>query len=396
MFGYFNNTKIRSLRERLRLLRYTEERISKRLKLWHVTSITPIKYPVYQEYLRLNWDRLSTLISLFLLQGEVSRAAAEDALSPGIFDDLLTAELLTRAESDTVVASVSIYPCSGFHFVTDHHYKPITHDYYEAPQQPVMHLGEDSYTLAYLLPPPPKGGKVLDLCTGSGVQAIMQARRAKLVIGVDINPRAVEFARFNAALNGVSAKCDFRCGSLYEAIGQDDSKRNERFDMIVANPPFVPSPHVGQDRILSRDGGPTGDEILSGILEGLLTRLKPEGIAVIISLFTDQKRASFRTKIKKWLRARSPVDFLLLRFFSTVPEDFAYWHTWRAFGDDFTSYSQRYKEWLNALRATQMTQLTNGVLALRISQNGSGKFRTIDLSVPTSPQRELIVQELAC
>lgn len=114
--------------------------------------------------------------------------------SAGIFDDFLTAGLLTQAESGTVVANVSIYPCSGFHFVTDHHYKPITHDYHEAPKQPVMHLGEDSYTLAHLLPQPPKGGTVLDLCTGSGVQAIMHARRSKLIIGVDINPRAVEFA----------------------------------------------------------------------------------------------------------------------------------------------------------------------------------------------------------
>lgn len=392
LFGYFNDTKIKRLRERLRLIRYTEGAISKRLRLWHVTSITPIKYPVYQEYLQLNFDHLSILLSLFMLQGEVSRAAAEDALAPDVFEDLLAAGLLTQTEHDAIVATVSIYPCSDFYFVTDHHYKPISHDYYKAPNQPVMHLGEDSYTLAYLSPQLPRGARVLDLCTGSGVQAIIKARRAKLVIGVDINPRAVEFACFNAALNGMSDRCDFRCGSLYEPIRGAKDTRDARFDLVIANPPFVPSPHIGQDRLLSRDGGPTGDEILSGILEGLLTHLKPEGLAVIISLFTDQKRASFRTKIKKWLGTRQPLDILLLKFFSTAPEEFAYWHTWRAFGDDFMTYSQRYKEWLDALRSTQMTQLTNGVLALRMSRNGSHNFRTMDVPLPTQPQCEFIAR----
>jgi carbamoyltransferase len=165
---------------------------------------------------------LSILISLLLLQNEVSREAANAALNPNVVDELLTLGLLRQSTTGAVAANVSVYPCSGSYFITDHRFQPPGLINYAAPAQPVMHLGEDSYALAYLSPKPPKGGQVLDLCTGSGVQAIMAARRAKHVVGVDINSRAVNFARFNAALNGVATKTDFRCGDLYNPLGEDD------------------------------------------------------------------------------------------------------------------------------------------------------------------------------
>src|SRR5687767_4579649 len=47
----------------------------------------------------------------------------------------------------------------------------------------------------------PAGGTVLDLCTGSGVLAVFAAQKANDVIGIDINPRAIEFAKLNSQLN---------------------------------------------------------------------------------------------------------------------------------------------------------------------------------------------------
>lgn len=393
-FGRIDDAKLKNLRERLRSLRYTEETISKRLRIWHISAITLPQYPVYQERLRQNFDALSILILLFLIQSEVPREAADNALTSDVVDDLLLNGLLIPASAGAVIGTVSIYPCSGFHFITDHHFRPVSHEYYSAPAQPVMHLGPDSYALAYLAPKTPKGGRVLDLCTGSGVQAILAARKAKCVIGIDINPRAVEFARFNAALNGVAQRCDFRCGSLYEPLKQSDSKRDsERFDLILANPPFVPSPYTGPDRLLSRDAGPAGEEILIPVLEGLLTHMTPRGWAAIISFFADQKQSRSKTKIKRWIGSQVPVNLLLLKLYSTEPEELASWFTWHMFGDDFEAYSQRYKEWLEALRSKHITQLTNGVLVVRISRNESSGFRAINVPLPARPQHDTIQSE---
>ena len=388
-FGLFDEAKLKDFRERLRSLRYTEERVSKRLRVWHLSAMELTAFPIYADRLRQHSDALSTLISLFLLQSEAPREAADAALNSDVVDELLTCGLLIHSGTSAVAATVSIYPCCGFYFVTDHRFRRVFHDYHVAPVQPVMYLGQDSYSLAYLAPKPPKKSRVLDLCTGSGVQAILAARYASYVIGVDINPRAVEIARFNAALNGVSAQCDFRCGNLYEALSPGaDGWNDERFDLILANPPFVPSPHTGSDRLLFQDAGPGGDEIIIPVLAGLLTHMKPRGMAAIISLFAEQTRVRCETRIKKAIGSQSPIDLLLLKFYSIESDEFASWFTWRPFGDDFATYSRRYKEWLDTLRSQQIVRLTHGVLVVRASKETS--FRTVDVALPQRRQQNAI------
>lgn len=79
------------------------------------------------------------------------------------------------------------------------------------------------------------GAVGLDLCTGSGVLAIAAARHGcRHVTAVDVSRRAVIAARCNARLNGVSV--DSVRGDLFEPV------RGRRFDLIVSNPPYVPTP----------------------------------------------------------------------------------------------------------------------------------------------------------
>lgn len=79
---------------------------------------------------------------------------------------------------------------------------------------------------------------VLDIGTGSGVYAIAAALLgARHVVAVDISATALETARHNAELNGVAERIDFRHGSMFTPIGAD-----ERFSLIVSNPPCLPDP----------------------------------------------------------------------------------------------------------------------------------------------------------
>jgi methylase of polypeptide subunit release factors len=89
-------------------------------------------------------------------------------------------------------------------------------------------------TLSHLL----VGGPVedtLDLGTGSGVMGIRAAAHSKRVLGTDFNPRAVEFARFSAALNG-AANFSAAVGDAFEPAA------GRQFSRIIANPPFFLSP----------------------------------------------------------------------------------------------------------------------------------------------------------
>lgn len=85
--------------------------------------------------------------------------------------------------------------------------------------------------------PHPRGPvtKALDLETGCGIQALLISPHATHVTATDTNIGALAFARFNAALNGVT-NVDFIEGDLFEPVGRN------RFQLVVANPPFVISP----------------------------------------------------------------------------------------------------------------------------------------------------------
>ena len=126
----------------------------------------------------------------------------------------------------------------------------------------VLGVGGASRTLNALLPPDVCGAHVLDLGTGSGIQALTLAARGARVTATDVSARALAFARFNADLAGLPV--DLRTGSLFEPV------TGETFDLIVSNPPFVITPRVaGVPTYEYRDAGAEGDQVVERLVRGL-------------------------------------------------------------------------------------------------------------------------------
>ena len=73
--------------------------------------------------------------------------------------------------------------------------------------------------------------RVLDMGTGSGVNAILAASKAAEVVAVDINPVALEAARNNAAYNGVADRIAIRRSNVFSNVDGE-------FDLIIFDPPF--------------------------------------------------------------------------------------------------------------------------------------------------------------
>lgn len=115
-------------------------------------------------------------------------------------------------------------------------------------------------------------GRALDLCTGSGCVALAfaQQRRAWLTTGTDISPSAIELARKNAERLGLAWGTRFLVGDLFAPLGS-----GEMFDLIVANPPYIPTAEILElDRSirdfephLALDGGAEGLDILRHIID---------------------------------------------------------------------------------------------------------------------------------
>ena len=140
--------------------------------------------------------------------------------------------------------------------------------------------GNDSRLLADALAAESlKGADVLDLCTGSGFLAITAAKmEPRTVTAVDISLRAVASAKVNVALN--RARVEVRHGHLFDALPD-----GARFDVIVANPPWVPAaaddlPGGGIAR--AWDAGRTGRTLLDRICAQAPSRLRPGGVLLVV------------------------------------------------------------------------------------------------------------------
>jgi release factor glutamine methyltransferase len=129
----------------------------------------------------------------------------------------------------------------------------------------------------------PRKGTLLDLCTGSGCVAITAAlaRPDARVVATEISPEAMRVARENAAALG--APVDFLEGDLYAPLPPD-----LRFDLIVSNPPYVPSGEIGglsrevrREPRIALDGGKDGLDVIRRIVSCAPSRLRPDGLLVM-------------------------------------------------------------------------------------------------------------------
>src|SRR6266699_2905016 len=124
---------------------------------------------------------------------------------------------------------------------------------------------------------------ILDVGTGSGVIALSLAKQfpEAQIFAVDISEDALALAGENAARLGLSGRVQFRKGTLLENL-------DERFDLIVANLPYIAvrdrhtlSREVLHDPEVALFAGPRGDELVRELIEQAPTRLRPGGILAL-------------------------------------------------------------------------------------------------------------------
>lgn len=124
----------------------------------------------------------------------------------------------------------------------------------------------------------PDSATVLDLFTGSGVLAIAAARRpGAKVVAVDISRRATFAARINAALNRVRLKA--LRGDMFEPV------REQRFDLIVSNPPYLPGDGAtiaAHSPARAWEGGPSGRRFLDRLCAEAPAHLAPGGVLLLV------------------------------------------------------------------------------------------------------------------
>ncbi len=123
-------------------------------------------------------------------------------------------------------------------------------------------------------------GPILELCSGAGQIGLLAAVLAgRDLVQVDVDPVACEWARRNAARAGWAERVEIRCAPAREAVGPD-----ERFPVVLADPPYVPSDQIDRfpdDPVLAIDGGADGLDLVRECLEAAAVALAPGGSVLL-------------------------------------------------------------------------------------------------------------------
>ena len=158
-------------------------------------------------------------------------------------------------------------------------------------------LAERAWEFVRTLATPERAPVVLDFGTGSGCLAIAVAVKCPkaLVHAVDVSAVALAVARANAARNGVAAGVCFYLGDGFAAL-----PRGLRFDLVVSNPPYIPTgelaalqPEVREhDPRLALDGGADGLDFYRRLATEAHEFLQPHGRMMLE--FGDGQGAALR------------------------------------------------------------------------------------------------------
>ena len=300
---------------------------------------------------------VETAMRLFFLGAPVARGQATDALAPLRVDDLERLGVVAAAD-DGLRATVRLVPHAEL-LLAGSRYPDERPD--GAPADYVATVTAPSAILASLTVRRP-ARTALDVGTGSGVQALWAARHCERVVAVDVNPRALNLAAFNARLNGVD-NIEFREGSLFEPVA------GERFDLIVCNAPYVVSPDA---RYAYRDSGVPADGFSERLIRETPHHLEENGFAHLLVGWI-LRGDDWASRPREWVEGGGCDCWLLLGVSRDPVTHAAVWNEELAL--DAGRYGETLDRWVSYLESLQADGVAEGAAILRRRSRGASWFR---------------------
>jgi methylase of polypeptide subunit release factors len=150
------------------------------------------------------------------------------------------------------------------------HHQLYVHSAYPTTELDAVFFGPDTYRFANLLERwAPRAKRAVDVGCGSGAGLLSVAERVDRLVLADVNPRALAYARVNAAIAGRS--CELVESDILSAVRGD-------VDLIVANPPYM---HDDGTRIYRHGGGGLGTALSVRMVEQALSLLGEQGTLIM-------------------------------------------------------------------------------------------------------------------
>jgi SAM-dependent methyltransferase len=348
--------RLRRAREVLHQVGYTDDGVADALGTTAYLAIRTGDVPLLRRRLH-HHSPIETLIRLFMLGLPMHGEAVARALQPMRVEDWLAMGLLQRVDAASVGAPVALFPFQGCVVAFD--WARLRPDY-------VMGIAQSSITLATLTLRT-HSALTLDLGTGCGLHAILAARHSDRVLAVDRNPRAINMARFNAELNGLS-HIDCRTGDLFVPV------ETETFDLIVSNPPFVLSP---ESLYLFRDSGLPSDELCQRIVRQIPARLREGGYGQLLCNWAHIAGQDWRQRLAAWFEGAG-CDVWIMRSQTWDPAAYAaYWI--RDSGEETPAqFAEHFDAWMAYYEQERIEAISLGLITMRRASGHANWLRMDD------------------
>lgn len=146
---------------------------------------------------------------------------------------------------------------------------------------------DTEHAVALSLEHTPRGGHILDICTGSGCIAISILKEDETLTAdaLDISEPALEIAKANAEANGVASRLTL---TNTDALSDDISSLIGKADVIVSNPPYINSDvidtlsaEVRHEPRIALDGGADGMMFYTHFIKNLTAHMKTDAVMVL-------------------------------------------------------------------------------------------------------------------
>ena len=308
---------------------------------------------------------LETLIRLFLLGVDVDLSHATRALAP-LGPEVWAEAGLVAIRSSTVTGLVQLLP-----YEADGHDWIVAYDSSVRRRHQaadfVIGVGLASRTLAGMTVRP-HVERCLDLGTGNGVQAVHAHRHAGVVVATDSNARAVAFAAFTAALNGI-ANVTAREGSLFDPV------QGERFGLIVSNPPFIISPEAS---FAWRDGGLPLDGLCRRIVAEAPAHLERDGWCQLLANWVHPEDGDWKRRLTGWFEGTGCDVWVIQRQVQSAEQYAARWIGYE--GLDATAAAEAFDAWMEHYRKAEVAAVGYGLITMRRSSGAAPWLRIDELT----------------
>lgn len=290
----------------------------------------------------------NVLLRWFLIREAVPEQTAEQTIPDQVLATLVDTGLL-NLDAGAYEARHLLLPCGKFFVASDHQARFA--DKFD--DDHVIHVNPAS-RFVYNAMMPMHVAHTLDLGTGCGILALHAAEFSDRVLATDINPRAIEFARFNAVLNGIE-NIEFAVG---DGFGPAEGSE---FQRIVCNPPFILAP--GKE-FAYRDNDMELDTFCRELAREAPQYLSEGGYFQMIVEWVEFEGQTWEQAVSDWFTGL-PCDVWVIKEYSEEPSSYTQMRLRETLFESDAKDSAIYEEWTSYYQERRVARIHGGLITMR-------------------------------